>query len=594
MRRSAWTLGAALTAVLSLGVAACGGGGSGGGTDKSKTPAKSNTGAAPGTGKRGGTLTILSVGDITHTDCGQSYYQVDYEFCYATQRPLYSYKPDDGVHMVPDLASAAPEVAADGKTVTVKIRTGVKFSAPVNRDVTSKDVKYAIERGFFETVANGYAGGYYGDIVGAKLGVKPGTAISGITTPDDQTLVIKLSKPTGGVLAAGALALPLTAPVPEEYAAKFDAKTPTTYGENQVATGPYMIQQNAAGEAIGYQAGKSIHLVRNPNWDKATDYKPAYLDEIMDLQGNDDTSVASRRILTGQGFVSGDWSPPPAILKDATTKYKSQLAIIPGATDRYVSMNTTIKPFDNVNVRRAVVAAFDRNALRLARGGATVGDIATHFLAPGIAGFEEAGGLKGPGDDFMNATGEPNMALAASYMKKAGYPSGKYTGTESILAVGSNEGTAPNVAEIAKENFEKLGFKITLRLVSTPTMFTKFCGSPAAKVAICPNIAWGKDFSDGQTMLDLTFNGKNIIPQQNSNFPELNDPAVNAEMDKAEQVSDPAQRATAWAKADRDITALAPAVPFLWDKLPLIESANVNGVVSQFNTEWDLSWTSLK
>ena len=46
--------------------------------------------------------------------------------------------------------------------------SGVKFSPPVNREVTSKDVKYAIERGFFNTVNNGYAGAYFGDLEGAE------------------------------------------------------------------------------------------------------------------------------------------------------------------------------------------------------------------------------------------------------------------------------------------------------------------------------------------------------------------------------------------------------------------------------------------
>ncbi len=100
--------------------------------------------------------------------------------------------------------------------------------------VTSKDVKYAIERGFFNTVNNGYAGAYFGDLKGAKVGVKPGTTIPGITTPDDNTVVFNLKprkagKCTGGVLA-GALSMPLSAPVPKDYAAKFDTKNPSAYG----------------------------------------------------------------------------------------------------------------------------------------------------------------------------------------------------------------------------------------------------------------------------------------------------------------------------------------------------------------------------
>ncbi len=86
--------------------------------------------------------------------------------------------------------------------------------------------------------------------------------------------------------------MPLTAPVPEEYARKFDKKNPSTYGANQVATGPYMIENDASGKAIGYEPGRRINLVRNPNWDKALDFKPAYLDQIDMPQGNDDTTVA--------------------------------------------------------------------------------------------------------------------------------------------------------------------------------------------------------------------------------------------------------------------------------------------------------------
>ncbi|HEX6023525.1 MAG TPA: ABC transporter substrate-binding protein [Solirubrobacter sp.] len=592
MRRSAWTMGVALLAALSLGVAACGGDdGDEGGNNQQQQTTQGNPN--PSGGKPGGKLTVLWAGDMDYSDCGQAYYQASYMICYATQRPLYSYKPDDGVNMVPDLAEALPEVSPDGKTVTVKIRKGVKFSPPVNREVTSKDVKYAMERMFFSTVATGYSF-YFDDIVGSEPGAKPGTEIEGIETPDDYTIVFKLEKATGGVMASGSLGLPATAPVPKEYAEKFDKETPTTYGEHQVATGPYMIENDAEGNTIGYEPQKRIHLVRNPNWDKKTDYKPAYLDEIDNVSGNDDPDVASRRILTGDGMVNGDWTPGPASLKLASDQYKDQLVIVPGATIRYISLNTTVEPFDDINVRKAVNAAFDRNALRLARGGPLIGDIATHYLPPTIAGFEEAGGMKGTGVDFLSVDGKPNDALAAEYMKKAGYASGKYEGNEKLLMVASNQGTAPAVAQIAKEQFEKLGFNVTLRLVTTNTMYTKFCSIPDANVASCPSAAWGKDFSDGQTMLDPVFNGNNITKQANNNYAELDVPEINDKMEAAKLLTDPKERAAAWGEADRMITAQAPGVPWLWDKWPNIRSANVNGVVNLWNTSWDLTFTSLK
>ncbi len=591
MRRSAWTFGAVALAALSLGVAACGGSDSG--SDSSKKGTDTASTPAPGA-KTGGALTVLWSGDVDHIDCGQTYYQMGYFICNATQKPLYSYKPDNGADMVADLAEGDPEVSEDGKTVTVKIKPGVKYSPPYEtHDVTSADVKYAIERGFFTSVAAGFTQSYYADLEGAKVGVKAGTTIDGLTTPDDQTLVMKFKRPVGGVMAAGALANSATAPVPEAYAKEFDAKTPSTYGENQLATGPYMIENDASGKAIGYDPGKRIHLVRNPSWDKSKDFKPAYLDEINNLEGNDDPGVSSRRILSGQSMINGDFSPLPENLKEASTNTPDQLVLKPSGGGRWISMNTTVKPFDDLNVRKAVSAGFDRNALLLTRGGKLVGDMATHYLPPGIAGFEEAGGLKGTGVDFLSVDGQPQPEVSAEYFKKAGYASGKYEGTEKILMVGSNVGVAAKTAEVAKANFEKMGFNVQMRLVQPQTMYTRYCNTPSAKVAICPNVGWLKDFSDGQTILSPTFNGKNILEQGNSNWSELDDPAINKAMDDAE-VLPKEQRAQAWAEIDKQVTAQAPAVPWIWDNTPLIRSANVDGVASVSNSQWELPWTSLK
>ena len=67
---------------------------------------------------------------------------------YAVNRTLYSFKPDDSVKPVPDLATGPPEISSDNKTVTVHIKKGVKFAPPVNRVVKTADMKYAIERAF--------------------------------------------------------------------------------------------------------------------------------------------------------------------------------------------------------------------------------------------------------------------------------------------------------------------------------------------------------------------------------------------------------------------------------------------------------------
>ena len=68
--------------------------------------------------------------------------------------------------------------------------------------------------------------------------------------------------------------------MPEEYARSSTPRTPSTYDTNVAFTGPYMVKNDAKGNLVGYEPGKRIELVRNPNWDAETDYRPAYLDRI--------------------------------------------------------------------------------------------------------------------------------------------------------------------------------------------------------------------------------------------------------------------------------------------------------------------------
>jgi peptide/nickel transport system substrate-binding protein len=386
--------------------------------------------------------------------------------------------------------------------------------------------------------------------------------------------------------------MPISAPVPEEYAKKFDAKNPSTYNTHVVATGPYMVKNDAKGNTVGYQPGKSIDLVRNPNWNRATDFRPAYLDEIQWTTNNSDASVSAQQVLSGS-HMTLDTDPPAAQLRDAVVNHKGQFVQVPSGGYRWAPLNNSIKPLDNINVRRAIVAGFDREAVRKARGGSYIGDIATHFLPPGIPGFQQAGGVAGPGYDFLKYP-RGNMALATQYMKKAGYPSGRYTGNQNLLIIGSNADPGKSVAEVVKAQLEKLGFKTTLRTVPDDALYTEWCQQPKKKVAVCAGAAWFKDFLDPQSMLEITFKGSNIIKSGgNNNLAELNDPKIDAAMTRAATLQG-AARLAAWGQIDKMITFDAAAVPLVWDKTTLIWSKDVRGVANAYYDTIDFAFTSLK
>jgi peptide/nickel transport system substrate-binding protein len=569
-----------------LAVAACGGSNSdnnnsgsnksGGGTSSSGQGGYANVSAHQGQ-KKGGTLNVVSAEGWQHLDPGESYFQIDYLVQYAVQRPLYSFTPDS--KLTPDLAAGPPQISSDGKTVTVKIRPDVMWSPPLNRAVTTADVKYAFERDFNPNVPNAYATSYY-PIVGADK--SKGGPISGIDTPDKTTIVFHLTSNYGATFVQ-ALTLPGSAPVPQSVAGPMDKHSPTTYDSavtKQAFSGPYMIQS--------YQSGRSLTLVRNPNWKASSDYRPAYADKIVWKAGGD-PNVLARQTLGSPDLLMAD-GPPAPVLKTAFEQKKTQLSIST-LGQYYASLNTTRPPFDNVNLRRAAVAVSDRSAYLLARGGKLVGQVATHFLGPEVPGFQEAGGARGFGIDFVSHP-SGDMTVACKYMKAAGYPNCKYTGNAKLVIVGSNADPGPKEMQIVQSDLQKLGFKSTIKAVPQQTMYSKFCGYTKAEYNVCPTGGWIEDFPDPYAYLYVPFSGKAIVPVNNSNWPQENNPQINAAMDKAAQITDPAQRRQAWADIDKMLVMDAPAIPEIWASNALVKGTQVKGVLDKWNDDWNLSFSS--
>ncbi len=601
--KSLWMLASGLLLALALTISACGDSDDGDSSSSSSASATNefpSPTAPPEDAKEGGELTALAAGDVDYIDPGAAYYQFTYMISSATQRQLQAWAPDDVEEPTPDIAEGPPTISDDGLSIEFTIRPGIKYSPPVDREVECDDFKYAIERALLPGVANGYVGSYLNDVTGfadaeAAVEKDPSTApdISGITC-DGNTFQIALDETSSpGVI--GALSLPIGAPVPREYAAEFDSENPSTYGDHQVATGPYMIENDPeTGELTGYTSGKEIHLIRNPNWDAETDDRPAYLDEITVQEGFTDTNSAAKKILSGNGQVNGDFSLDATSLQLAATQYPEQLTLTPSGGNRYISLNTTIPPFDDINVRKAVIAASNRTDLRNTRGGELAGPVATHIIPPNFPGFEEAGGVEGPDLDFL-ASPTGDMELAAEYMREAGFESGKCEGADcEISVVGDDSPPGSDTAEVFKDQLEQLGFNVNLQKVEHATMYTKFCNVPKNEPEVCPNVGWLKDFQDAQSMLQATFSGDAINASNNSNWALLDVPEINQAIEEATYLDDVDERAQAWGEVDKMIMEQAPVVPWIWDNQSNIQSADVAGVINQFNANWDLSYTSLK
>ena len=618
MRSRSRLLGVLIPGLLAIGLAACGSsskttttGGSSGGSSSgggSSSQVSSEVAkypprlAAPADAKKGGTLTVLANGDVDYIDMGAAYYQPSYMVDYAIGSPLMGWPPNDTAAPQPLLAAGQPTITDGGKTITFKIKPNIHYSPPTGggagwtKPVVSQDVKYAIDRGLMPGVPNGYLTLYGADLVGlaqaqAEVKKHPTVApnISGITTPDSSTIVFKLTKPSA-LGWIGALSLPMSSPVPQGYAAKFDSKTPSsTYGAHQLDTGPYYVSS--------YSAGKQIVLSRNPNYTAGSDFRPAYVNQIVVQEGFTDTNSAVRKILTGSSMVNFDFSATGESLKLAATQYPKQLTLTPAGGNRYITLNTSKPPFNNINVRKAVIAYSNRNALRDTRGGPLAGGLATHFIPPGIPGYQQAGGAAGPAtlDYIQHPNGDP--ALAASYMKKAGFSSGKCTGsTCTVTMVSDNTPPGSNTAQVFKAQLTALGFNVQLHPVEHAVMYTKFCNVTANTPQVCPNVGWIKDFNDGQAMIDVPFNAATptASPTNNANQALLNSSAVTSALNSAKYITDSTQRAAEYGRIDDLIMQQAPAVPWLWDYEANVNSPNVVPVVNEFNGLADLTFTSIK
>lgn len=557
----------AVALTLALGAAACGGGSKGGTTTPTGKKAGFNAGVdgiRNPSDKAGGTLQLLDTSDCDYWDPARTYYGHCWSLQRIFERTLMAYdaKPGNaGTAVVPDLA-AAPGVASDGaKTWTYKLRDGIKFED--GTPITSKDIKYGIERVFAQDVINGgptyvvtflddpknpYPGPYK-DKSADKLGLKS------IETPDDKTLIFHLNQPFGDWNYVMAVAD--TAPVPRAK------DTGAKYTFHPVASGPYKIQS--------YTPNKQMTFVRNPNWDKATDpFRKALPDQIVITMGlsaeDEDNRIVANQADSAVEGVGVQVATQAKILRDPALKDRSDNPTT--MFTRYLAINSVVPPLNNIHCRMAVQYAINKVALQTARGGPFGGGaIATTMLPPQVPGFKKT-------DLYPNgADHSGDIAKAKDELTKCGQPNGFTTHIAT-----TNKGKGIPVGEAIQAGLKRAGINGVIDAVDPSNYYSTFIGSPSnvhAKKLGVMVAGWGPDFPTGYGFFSQIVDGRNIKQQGNSDYSELNDPAINALIDQASREPDSAKSAAIWGQVDQKVMESATFLPFLNDKALNIVSSRV-------------------
>jgi peptide/nickel transport system substrate-binding protein len=579
-----------LALALALVAAACGGNdnGGGGGTN----------GGNQGTPQRGGVLrtAVTNMGLTNGFDPTGEYVAVGIDLLNTIERTLMGTKHiagPPGNELVPDLATDKPEVSSDGLKYTFKLKPGVKWAPPLNRAVTSKDVAYAFQRINTAPLVAQYGFYYFGVIKGMDGKAKSADQkISGIETPDDSTIIFNLEKPTGDFLPR--LALPATAPIPEEVGKCF--KKAGDYGRYVMASGPYMIQGSdkldisscsAMKPIAGFDPSKQLTLVRNPNYDQATDNTRSNYADAITVSIDTNVDDIFSKIDAGQLDSSISDQPPKPVLQRLLTDPAKKQFLHSNSGDRtwYITMNWAVPPFDDIHVRKAANWIMDKQSILQAWGGSTAGQIATHKLPPLVLG----GKLVSDYNPYGTPGNHGDEAKSKEEMKQSKYDSNKHGVCDSpkcsnLVMPNRNTPVFADTEAVVVSSLAKIGIKVKPRELASSAAYTTI-QTVKNLIPIALNAGWGKDYADPYAFIGALFDSRSIIATGNTNYPlvgltkeqastlgipypsGITIPSVDGDVDTCQKIpiEQKDQRDECFANIDKKLMEdVVPWVPYLW------------------------------
>ena len=252
------------------------------------------------------------------------------------------YGSDASYGLRPHLAAAAPELSGDARTVTIKLKPGLKWSD--GQPLTAKDVLFT-----FNTLADPKTGsaqaGKFDAVTGAKaLADGKADTLRGLTAPDATTVKISASRP-----AAGLAGLVGNTPIlPEHVLGKLPAKG---LGDDGFFTKPTV--GSGAFTFVDYKTDQYVELKANPNFREPVSVRKVFLKPVT-------SDVATAQLRTGEMDLT-QVSPTdlPTVKKMDGVKVVS--AKSPGYTR--IAVNQSQARFKDARVRQALLTAIDRKGL---------------------------------------------------------------------------------------------------------------------------------------------------------------------------------------------------------------------------------------
>jgi peptide/nickel transport system substrate-binding protein len=500
-----------LAAITTVGLASCGGG-----SDDSS-------------GKEGGILNATYASFPDYMDPALSYTAEGWTAMGELYIPLLTYKHAEGAEgseVVPGLAKEMPKISNGGKTYTLFLRPGLKYSD--GKPVKASDFTYAVERVF---KVNSGGSPFYTGIVGAEKFAETKTGgIPGIKTNDKTgEIVVDLTKPRGTF--TNELALMFVAPVPQGTPNEDLSADPPP------ATGPYVITKSQPGRGWEYE--------RNPYWAKANskampEYPSGHLDGAkITVVRNPQTQVNDIE----QGRYDWMQNPPPSDrYAEVKSKYEgTQFKVQSTISTYYFWMNTTKPPFDDVKVRQAINYAVDSAALERIYAGQIKGT--QQILPPGMPGYKKI-------ELYPH-----DMAKAKAMLKEA-------SPADMDITVWTDTESPNNEAgEYYEGVLKELGFNTKLKILNADNYFTVI-GNRTTPDLDTGWSDWYEDYPHPNDFFQPLLAGESILQTNNGNFANIDDPELNKEIAKrGEEQLGPEQEA-AYSELDKKYMELAPWAPY--------------------------------